>query len=180
MTDRVLVAHPAARAPAGLTLAAHVTRAARGGVLTVRYRLAGPLERVRLPERAASQRADRLWEHTCFELFVAADGEARYIELNFAPSTAWAAYAFDSYRHGMRALELAAAPAVTIERMPDALVVTARADLGETTTAGCTWHVGLTAVVEDGAGQLSYWALRHATPKPDFHAAEGRVLRMEP
>jgi hypothetical protein len=35
-----------------------------------------------------------------------------YYELNFAPSTQWAAYRFDGYRSGMAAAELLAAPRI--------------------------------------------------------------------
>jgi hypothetical protein len=33
----------------------------------------------------------------------------------------------------------------------------------------------LTAVIEDQAGGLSYWALAHASEKPDFHRPESFV-----
>jgi hypothetical protein len=39
-------------------------------------------------------------------------------------------------------------------------------------------RIALTAVVEDAAGELSYWSLRHAAGKPDFHHAEGFVLEL--
>jgi hypothetical protein len=36
--------------------------------------------------------------------------------------------------------------------------------------------LGLTAVVEEENGRLSYWALKHPPGKPDFHSPEGFVL----
>jgi hypothetical protein len=35
--------------------------------------------------------------------------------------------------------------------------------------------LGVTAVIEDHAGRLSYWALAHASEKPDFHRVESFV-----
>ena len=39
-------------------------------------------------------------------------------------------------------------------------------------------RVALAAVVEDAAGDLSYWSLRHAAGKPDFHHSDGFVLEL--
>jgi hypothetical protein len=38
--------------------------------------------------------------------------------------------------------------------------------------------LGLTAVIEDRAQVLSYWALAHASEKPDFHRAESFVAAL--
>jgi len=40
-------------------------------------------------------------------------------------------------------------------------------------------RLALSAVVEVDDGSLSYWALRHPPGGPDFHHAEGFVLRLE-
>src|SRR3979490_1310679 len=42
-----------------------------------------------------------LWQHTCFEAFLAAPGVAGYYEFNFTPTLDWAAYQFTDYRDGM-------------------------------------------------------------------------------
>jgi len=39
--------------------------------------------------------------------------------------------------------------------------------------------VGLCAVIEDGPGALSYWALRHAPGKPDFHHRAAFALELD-
>ncbi len=38
--------------------------------------------------------------------------------------------------------------------------------------------LALSAVVEDDSGTLSYWALKHAPGKPDFHHSDGFVLEL--
>jgi len=134
---------------------------------------------MRIPVPVQSQRADRLWERTCFEVFVQPEGEERYWEFNFSPSGEWSAYAFERYRHGMRSLSLASPPRIAAVKQALDLRVTARVDLGMLADAPWPWRVGLTAVVEDAVGGLSYWALRHPGPKPDFHDAAGFLVRME-
>ncbi len=97
-----LALHPArpprdATALAGVTL--EVRGAHTGSGLHLTYVLEGPLERLSIPiPTAAPARADRLWEHTCFELFAGVPGSTRYAEYNFAPTLQWAAYGFRDYR----------------------------------------------------------------------------------
>ena len=39
-------------------------------------------------------------------------------------------------------------------------------------------RLGLTAVIEDRAQGLSYWALQHVAEKPDFHHADSFVVAL--
>src|SRR5689334_23534411 len=57
-----------------------------------------PASKFLIPAAAESERAEDLWQTTCFEAFLRADGEKSYREWNFAPSTQWAAYDFAAYR----------------------------------------------------------------------------------
>jgi hypothetical protein len=145
----------------------------------LRYRLRGDLTRIAIAAPAPSRRADKLWEQTCFEAFIAPEGSEHYVEINLAPSTEWAAYAFDRYRHGMRPLTLARPPTITVARETAELRVTADVDLSALGDAPWPWRVGLCAVVAETGGARSYWALRHPEPQPDFHAAAGFTLRLE-
>lgn len=119
----------------------------------------GPL---RLPEPAAPERTDGLWQATCFELFVKPVDGKGYFEFNFSPSTQWAAYALNGYRAGMRPLEI---PAPRIERRGDGVSV----DVDLSTLPRGAWRVGLSAVIEEADGTRSYWALKHPAGAPDFH-----------
>jgi hypothetical protein len=138
-----------------------------GGVLKLRYILSAQLDRLRIPSPRDATRKDELWKHTCFEVFVAAEGEGPYRELNFAPSSEWALYAFDDYRKGMVA-PAAEAPSIDVQRGAQRLTVEVFADSGLTAVR----RLALSAVIEDGNGRLSYWALRHPPGKPDFHHPE--------
>ena len=168
MTHR-LVPHPKAGAShAKVTARAELDHALR---LQLEWSLTGNLEELAIPRRSASRRADGLWEHTCFEAFVAPASGGSYCELNFAPSTRWAAYAFDGYRQGMRPLELDVPPSVKVVTAANELRVTAGIELGSLADAPWPWRIGLTAVVEDRAGGRAYYALLHPRDKPDFHDA---------
>ena len=68
------------------------------GALHLSYELTGDLAQIRIPAPQPPAAVDGLWEHTCFEVFVAVEGKASYHEFNFSPSGQWAAYAFSDYR----------------------------------------------------------------------------------
>ena len=150
------------------------------GLLALEYRLHGNLQLVCMPApakkaAASAPRRDQLWRHTCLELFARAADSPRYLEFNFSPDGAWAAYEFDGYRSGQCNLE---ASHCKIELRQEAerdllacvsIVVPAMA--ASSGIAG--WQVGLAAVIEANNGQHSYWALTHPREQPDFHDAAG-------
>jgi hypothetical protein len=145
--------------------------------LALAYTLRGDTSRLRVPAPAVPARRDELWRHTCFELFLRGGGEA-YAELNFSPSGDWAAYAFEGYRRGVTTLALPEPPQIEPRRTRSELVVEVRVRLPEPPAGSGSPRVALSAVVEDVAGRLSYWALAHCGERPDFHAPEGFVLAL--
>ncbi len=149
-----------------------------GGALRFRWRLQADLDRLRVPAAAAEARADGLWRHTCFEAFVAAEPNAGYYELNFAPSGEWAAYRFSAYRAGMTTLECPVVPEMRWRRSGQSLELDAALAIDRLPGAAAApaLRIALAAVIEDGSGNLSYWALRHPQGKPDFHHPDGFVL----
>ena len=137
--------------------------------LVLEYRLSGMTGKLQLP-RPARGRVDGLWKHTCFEAFVQAAAADSYRELNCAPSGQWAAYRFDGYREGM-ANAAVEPPEVDVARDgPGALVLRARWELD--LPPDLAWRVGISAVIEEAGGRLSYWALKHPRGRPDFHDAD--------
>jgi hypothetical protein len=175
----VLLAHPdsAGAAVAAIAVEAHLISP---GQLVCRYALQGDTARVRLPQAPRAARADGLWRHTCFELFVAPAGAAVYYEFNFSPALAWAAYRFEDYRRGMTPVPLTQAPRLQGRGGPAGLELAVTLDLAELAdlAAAQRLQLALAAVVEDDAGHLAYWALRHAPGKPDFHHREGFALEL--
>ena len=143
-----------------------------GGLLALRYRIEGDLDRLRIPAPRAPAVREQLWQHSCCEAFVGAAGAASYREFNFSPSGEWAAYAFQSYRQGEP--WPAPDPGIEVRKTPGELELHARipAPPGRLRVALC-------AVIEDGGGALSYWALRHPAGKPDFHHPDAFALELE-
>lgn len=138
------------------------------------YVVSADVARLRIPPAARPARMDGLWRHTCFELFVAAKASTAYQEFNFSPSGDWAAYAFADYREAAEPLECAP-PAIELRATGNALELEAALAYAP----GGPVRVGLSAVIEDADGVLSYWALRHPSPRPDFHHAASFVLEID-
>ncbi|HEY3637488.1 MAG TPA: DOMON-like domain-containing protein [Rhizomicrobium sp.] len=143
----------------------------------LRYRVTGNLRDIRLPLPRGHSRADELWRHTCFELFLRRAGQESYYEFNFAPSLQWAAYRFDGYRQGMRNLEIPP-PRIAIRQDENSLELQATPNFGKISGLGpeSDWQLGASAIIENTGGGISYWALAHPPGKPDFHHAEAFVL----
>ncbi len=165
-----LTRHPDSRCVAATSIAVDVA-GPRAGSLVLSWVVTGNIGDLRLPPIGAATRGDELWRHTCFEAFVGTAPGAAYYELNFAPSTRWAAYRFDGYRRGMRVATQIGPPAIEAHSAPGrytlraALTLDGLSDLPR--EAG--WRLGLAAVTEDTRGRMSYWALAHPPGKADFH-----------
>lgn len=146
------------------------------------FRLFGDLAALRIPPMATSQATDGLWQHTCFEVFAALDGEAGYREFNFSPSTQWAAYAFSAYRQRQAWLLPTDGPEIVVSQFPDYLEVSVplAGTLLPAVAPGRRLCFGLSAVVEARDGKHSYWALAHPAGPPDFHHRAGFQLVISP
>jgi predicted GIY-YIG superfamily endonuclease len=134
--------------------------------LNLTFEIVGKIEQVLLSPTGQGIRKDRLWEHTCFEMFSRNINYEAYEELNLSPSTDWACYDFDSYRNSRSDEEYVLAPEISTECSASIFRLFAQAALAE--GAG-PWLVGFSAVIEEVDGTKSYWALAHPPGKPDFH-----------
>ena len=134
--------------------------------LDLTFEIKGEIEQVKFPEYGNGARKDRLWEHTCFELFSRNQGYEAYEELNLSPSTNWASYDFQSYRKSLGDTDYVLAPEIALEHDPATFRLYATAALAEGVGP---WLVGFSAVIEETDGTKSYWALAHPPGQPDFH-----------
>ena len=149
-----------------------------GGALRAHFRLQGDLGRVILPPSRAAQREDELWRHTCCEVFVRPTKAAEYFEFNFSPSTAWAAYRFTDYREGMAPAEVSV-PQMTLNKIDDTFELVAVFNSPESLASLGKARLGLSCVIEESNGRISYWALAHPDGKPDFHHASSFALELK-
>jgi hypothetical protein len=163
MKSAVLTAHPST--PSDVRSLEVQLRAQELDILVFHYSLVADMSRVRLPVSGGSGRVDALWEHTCFEAFVAA---------------ADAPYRFSSYRAGMSPAEIGRAPEISVRRGEDGLELKAAVHLGHLADLRGDRHlrIAVAAVIEDHNGRLSYWGLRHPPGKPDFHHPNGFALEV--
>lgn len=170
MPSAALSPHPAT--PCRALRAIRVSLNRNGATLRLDYVLEGDIKNVRVPAPRPPRAADELWKHTCCELFIRHPGASAYSEFNFAPSGEWAAYRFSGYRE--RREPQHASPAIAVERSAERLELTARVAV-----ASEKLQIGLSAVIEEESGALSYWALRHAPGKPDFHHPHAFAMELD-
>jgi hypothetical protein len=171
MPCAALVRHPAVPCSALRGIEVWVTRTPQG--LQILFIFEGEMNRLRIPGTSAPRVAERLWEHTCGEVFVARAGAPGYREFNFSPSGEWAAYEFSAYREG-RPLAVPSRE-IVVTQDPERLELCASVPAQRNEKL----LLGLAAVVEDLEGNLSYWALRHAPGKPDFHHPHAFALELD-
>jgi hypothetical protein len=173
MPSAALERHPEAACSALRGIRASVSRAAAGG-LQVAFVLDGDIERVRVPSPRPARVAEGLWRHTCCEIFVARPGAPGYREFNLSPSGEWAAYDFTRYREGRVLDDPSLSPGIVVRTGAGALQLSASIAVSDAQAL----LVGLAAVIEEKGGALSYWALRHAPGKPDFHHPDAFALTL--
>lgn len=160
------------------SLTAEVRRKA-GGKLELNYRLTGELEVLLVPELSNPSRADELWKHTCFEIFILKADVPGYVELNFAPTGQWAAYSFRSRRSGMRNIDQVKQAPVGTMMFGRQFVLKAELDLSGVEglpPEDMPWRAAISTVIEAADGRKAYWAIQHPEGNPDFHAPEGFVI----
>jgi hypothetical protein len=164
---------------AGVQIAVEFTRPRAHGLM-LSYTVTGNVGRLGIPPVMAPVRGDELWRHTCFEAFVRGAGPA-YYEFNFAPTTQWAAYRFSGYRSGRCPAEIPA-PAIDVQSGADRFSLNAFLQLDSLNSlpARASWHLGLSAVIEERSGRISYWAAVHPSEKPDFHHADSFAYELFP
>jgi hypothetical protein len=150
--------------------------------LGFKYVLKGSVVHLKIPPPAPPRGRDRLWEHTCFEAFIARKGSPAYYEFNFSPSGEWATYAFRKYRDGAALDDEQLNPEISLGtaegylELNTVIRLTCLPEIQPTAVI----RLGLSAVIEGIDGKLSYWALKHPPGKPDFHHPNGWVLEMLP
>jgi hypothetical protein len=180
MTRMQLIPHPATPMPQVNSLGVALSPAGDGG-LAAHFDCQCHAGALRLPDVRQAESADELWRHTCCELFVAVAGDAAYREFNCSPSGQWAMYGFSAYRmRDPSRLDLTVpAPRIEFASGAEDWTLQARLDAAALPSAAAAQiELGVAAVLEAADGSLSYWALRHAATRPDFHRRESFVLRL--
>ena len=162
-----LHSHPATPCGTDISITGSVRRAADDR-LALRYVVTGDIAALKVPASKPGDKFDGLWKTTCFELFFRVPGEDRYGEFNLSPSSQWAAYQFTSHRVGSVDMVLPWFPQIVAQHSGQELSIDAEVPLIAPWTA-MPLDIGMTTVIEEADGRLSYWALAHPPQAPDFH-----------
>jgi hypothetical protein len=154
----------------------------QAGLLSLHFRLSGPLVPLVLPDRTDTppQRRDALWQSTCFEAFIGRPGQPGYWELNLAPDGDWNLYALSGYRENLQPEQRIEAVPFTLQRQTldpqepgveglERLDLQLSLDLSSLIPPEAAVELSATAVLESAGQGCSYWAWEHTGPEPDFH-----------
>lgn len=175
-----LTRHPSTHSQAVRAIQVLVSRSASDG-LQMTFRLDGDVAQIQVPPPGEPRFATGLWQHTCFEVFIALEGRPAYHEFNFAPSGEWTLYAFRARRDGGPVADESMRPVTAVRATDNCLELDAlvRLDRLSAIHPHAALRIGLMAIIEASDG-LSYWALRHSSEKPDFHDPDGFALLLDP
>ena len=163
--------------PLTIKITGHIARRRRQ--LAIRYDLRGDLTELVIPAPAAMPaRRHGLWEETCCEFFLGVKDSPGYWEFNLSPDGHWNVYRFTGYRQGMAEETALTPPPMSVRRRPDSLELGLELDVGGIVSADQPLMVGIAAVIELAGTRLTYWALIHPGPEPDFHRRDGFLVEL--
>jgi hypothetical protein len=148
--------------------------------LRLAFRLSGDIAALAIPGIEEPVRTDGLWNETCCEAFLKAEGEAGYYEFNLSPSSQWAVYRLDGYRGTLQPLDVGRAPVIDCTASVQEFCLQAAIDLSLLPAAvkAADWRLGLSCVIAEASGAKSYWAVNHPPQKPDFHHDDCFAVRI--
>lgn len=147
--------------------------------LSLSYALLGPMEEISIAEPSAERaRRNSLWEGTCFEFFLGAESSDQYWEFNLSPAGHWNVYRFKAYRQGMQEEQAFTSLPFSVLIRPGVLRLSLALGLDRIIRAEQTLRVGISAVIKTTYGKLTYWALAHPGPQPDFHRRDSFIVEL--
>ncbi|MEH2232728.1 MAG: DOMON-like domain-containing protein [Nostoc sp.] len=147
--------------------------------LTICYNLGGDLKKITVASPSnAPLRKHELWEDTCFEFFLGIKDSARYWEFNLSPAGHWNVYRFDGYRQGMQEETAFEKLPFSVHNQADALVLALDVDLNKIVSTNQGIEIGITTVIKNIHGNVSYWALTHKGEEADFHLRDSFIVEL--
>lgn len=163
--------------PPDLKITGNVSRSSH--IFAITYMLIGPLSKLLIPSHTGNPlRRKGLWEETCFEFFVAEKDLDSYREFNLSPSGDWNVYCFPTYRQGMSEEMRFSALPFSVEARTDFLKLSLEVDLTALIPGERELVVGVSAIIKSIDGSMSFWALTHPGPQPDFHRRDSFIIEV--
>ncbi|MBN3895899.1 MAG: DOMON-like domain-containing protein [Nostoc sp. NOS(2021)] len=182
---------PSTKSLPNLKIAGNIAR--NGNKLVICYVLEGDLKEIALAKptvRVASRtegiappsntrsRKHELWKDTCFEFFLGIKDSLRYWEFNLSPAGHWNVYRFDGYRQGMQEETAFTTLPFSVQNQADGLALVLDVDLNKIVSANQAIEVGITTVIKDKDGEVTYWALTHRSAEADFHLRDSFIIKL--
>lgn len=137
----------------------------------ISYKLSGALNSIDMGEgNPKHARVLKLWEKTCFELFMK-DEKNSYIEFNFSPDFEWNCFYFEKKGDALaeyKRMELVKFDILFSNEVVNVIVELQKKMFPDHFFDG-KLCVGITSVLKEKSGALSYWALSHHDIRPNFH-----------
>ena len=139
--------------------------------LFISYKVQGELSEVDFGQGQPNHaRVMKLWEKTCFELFIKTC-ENSYIEFNFSPEFEWNCFYFP--KKGDPLTQYARMDFVKFDILLSLDVFHLIVEIDKSRFPDGFFKgelsAGITSVIKDKNGGISYWALSHEDKKPNFH-----------
>ena len=145
--------------------------------LSISYTLSGPLAELMIPALEDIRlRKNGLWEETCFEFFLAPVNSDQYWEFNLSPTGHWNVYRFTSCRQGMQEETAFTALPFSVLLYSDSLKLSLEVELEKIVPADQALKIGISAVIKTINGRMTFWALTHPGPQPDFHRRDSFII----
>lgn len=168
MTPFILQPFPGHNSCRDFSLCGKISR--ENNICKINYELTGPLASLRIPSpTTTTERRDKLWQKTCFEMFWKTPEDSNYWELNLSPTGHWNVYAFNDYRKGMQQEKKICGITMASHRTPVQLTIDLTIELSPLLPHVTLLDLGINAILEHDDQTKSFWALAHGTDKPDFH-----------
>ncbi|MEH2376720.1 DOMON-like domain-containing protein [Nostoc sp.] len=182
---------PSTKSLPNLRIAGNIAR--NGNKVVIRYMLEGNLKEIalafaqRLVEKPTGgiaspsntpSRKHELWKDTCFEFFIGIKDSLRYWEFNLSPAGHWNVYRFDGYREGMQEETAFEKLPFNVQNQAEGLALVLDVDLDKIVSADQAIEVGITIVIKDRDGEVTYWALTHRGAEADFHLQDSFIIEL--
>ncbi len=158
--------------------------------LSLGYQLIGQITDIEWADITPTpQRREQLWEQTCFEFFLTPQNSSQYWEFNLSPSHDWNCYRFQDYRTGMAHETAWPHSPFQVDQpvnqglprsdsLQNRYLLNCQIDLLPLFPQPVSLQLGVTMVIAEKNGTLSYWALSHPAPNADFHQRDSWLISL--
>ena len=158
----------------GVEITGHLAR--RADALTIGYHLRAGWRTCCFPPPGRPGPPPPAMGRDLFRILPGRKDSPPYWEFNLSPAGDWNVYRFTDYRQGLAEEPAFASLPFVVHRSPEALRLTLEVDLARIVPADLPLEVAIAAVIQAPDGRLTYWALTHPGPQPDFHRRDGFLI----